>query len=181
MPHVLNKSTTPETEKDRWRTPPWLYRHCVHLLGGIDFDTACDATNALAPRIVLSANNLEGAITDWDALHPDIEWHGRLFCNPPYSKPDNWVEQARRFARAVVCFVIPSPSGVERYDWLINYCYEQHVIGRVNFIDSDGNESGSNPLGTSIFVTNPGLVGLRPGVRRGVRRDALKHQYGGFK
>ncbi len=78
-------SNTPEAERDTWRTPRYVFGYAANLVGGIDFDTACDMENYLSTPIFY------GKETN-DSLA--VEWSGRCWCNPPYSNITPWIEKA---------------------------------------------------------------------------------------
>ena len=70
-------------QSDEWETPPWLFK-ALDAEFGFTFDAAATEKNALC------ANYFTG---DQDN---DLPWHGRVFCNPPYSNIEAFVSRALR-------------------------------------------------------------------------------------
>jgi phage N-6-adenine-methyltransferase len=70
---------------DDRRTPPDLLAECARLAGveSFDLDVAASAENAKAPRFY--------SVDDDGLRHI---WPGRVWCNPPYSNCEPWVEKA---------------------------------------------------------------------------------------
>lgn len=68
---------------DHWATPPELVRALEAEFGPFDLDPCCLPDTAKAPRYYTEADN--------GLLRP---WFGRVFLNPPYSKPSIWLEKA---------------------------------------------------------------------------------------
>ena len=68
----------PDKEKDTTLTPLWL----IEALGNFDLDPCAYPNHK-------TANNLNV----WPSDGLSIDWHGRVWCNPPYSKPKPWLER----------------------------------------------------------------------------------------
>jgi phage N-6-adenine-methyltransferase len=152
-------SNTPETERDTWRTPKYIFNYAQKIVGDINYDTACDRDNALATPIF----NHDGE----DAL--SVEWGGVCWCNPPYSDIAPWVEKAIA-SDAITVMLIPSPNGESYYANLIENSHEIAIQGRISFIDAHGNSKNGNTRGSSLFIIN----GYAKGSRTIVNRDDIK-------
>lgn len=73
------------TGKNEWYTPRWVLDAALQVLGRIDLDVAsCEE----AQRTVQATHYY--TIADNALLQP---WAGRVWCNPPYSEPDDWVKK----------------------------------------------------------------------------------------
>ena len=84
-----------------WPTPPWLFEELSREFGPFTLDVAATAENAKAPAYFTA---------DVDGLAQD--WHGVVWCNPPYGKfvTPAWLAKARNevelgHAVCVVCLV----------------------------------------------------------------------------
>lgn len=70
-----------EKDGDENYTPPYIIKAAREVLGKIDLDPASCAT---AQRVVLATVYLTKAN---DSLQPQVPWLGRVWLNPPFSKP----------------------------------------------------------------------------------------------
>lgn len=70
-------------ESDGWYTPTWMVDAARLVLGSIDTDPATCA----AAQAIVQAKTWYTA-TENGLVQP---WHGRVWCNPPYSDPLPWV------------------------------------------------------------------------------------------
>ncbi len=149
-------SNTPENERDTWRTPQYIFDYANKIVGGIDFDTACDFDNALATPIFKNVDSM-------DALY--VEWVGKCWCNPPYSNIAPWIKKAIE-SDAITVMLIPTPNGEAYYSNLIANSHEVSIQGRVSFIGADGNPKNGNTRGSSLFIINGYAKGSRTIVNR---------------
>lgn len=141
-----HNSKTPEHERDRWRTPQWLFRWLDQRFR-FDVDLAADADNAL---------KYEYCTKDDDAL--SLPWSALWrvgFVNPPYSDIDPWVkkaveEQAKGFTTVMI---FPTPNGEDRFAQVFARASEIiDIIGRVAFLRPDGTPVSGNTRGTAVYV-----------------------------
>src|SRR5262245_40953212 len=93
MPNALVQTTTPENEKDRWRTPRSLFDRAARRWGPFDLDAAATADNRLCdawfgPGSPLGEDALAVA---WSLAE---ERPARAWCNPPYSRAAAFVAKA---------------------------------------------------------------------------------------
>lgn len=145
MPSTQQISTTPEDERDCWRTPPWLFRFLSKRFGNFAIDLAADQYNTLCPMWYDRNSN---------ALNRPWSFHGGPgFCNPPYSKPLPWVEQsiAETAEGFSTTLVLPSHCN-QKWAALAQYATERiEFEGRVNFLRPDGTPMNSNRGGTQVL------------------------------
>jgi ParB family chromosome partitioning protein len=79
------------TAGDEWGTPQWLIDIARQVLGGIDVDPA---SNAAAQERVCATRWYSA---ERSGLAVGVEWRGRVWMNPPYSRDLCW-----RFARRLL-------------------------------------------------------------------------------
>lgn len=182
--HLHHITATPEEFKDEFRTPKPIYNWAASLIGGIDYDTACNEKNALATPIWT---------TECGFLHGDAlsrRWFGRCFNNPPYSLIEPWIAHAIESKAAITAMLIPSPNGEDRYKKLIPNAHEIVIVGRVAYIAGgsyvikgkkgkpdryviEGEELTGNTRGSSLFIIN----GYAQGSRSFVERDWIMDNF----
>lgn len=69
--------------RDEWRTPADLFAHWNMRCRGFTLDAAANSENALCDEYF--------SIERCGLLH---RWHGKVWCNPPYSNVGAWVRKA---------------------------------------------------------------------------------------
>lgn len=78
---------------DDWETPRWLFDALNHEFG-FTLDGAASAANALLPR--------------YSSAERHLGWRGeRVFCNPPYSMIDVFVETALGGCADIAVLLLP--------------------------------------------------------------------------
>lgn len=161
MSAAAKKPKGKKSVKDTWRTPPEVFAWASSLIRyGFDFDAACTMANSLKPPLWTLGGFVLG-----DALSAPWPDDAAIWCNPPYSKIDPWVEHILK-TRALVGFFIPSPNGEARYKKICPIAHEFHIIGRISFIDEDGEPKSGNERGSSLFLFNAWGAGGRTVVDR---------------
>lgn len=137
---------TPEADKDRWRTPQWLFKFLSELYGGFDVDLAAEPTNALCKEYIdLGMNSLA---TSWAAFGT------KGFCNPPWSNPEPFVERAIYYAKSGFTSVLVLPTHRNQI-WAGKCAVATEILdfrGRINFDKPDGSGSMANQYGTQVVV-----------------------------
>ena len=126
---------------DTWLTPPAIIR----ALAPFDLDPCA----APSPRpwvtarehIELPANGLQ------------IEWHGRVWCNPPYGrKTALWLEKmARHHHGTVLIFARVETDYWQSYIWPFANAI-LFIANRLNFYLPDGTRAKGNAGGPSALV-----------------------------
>lgn len=125
----MNTKVMFSSNSDEWATPQWLFDE---LNKEFDFTLdpcATEENHKVSSYLTKEDNSLE------------ISWGGqRVFCNPPYSEIDKWVEKAYRETRndnTLVVLLIPSRTDTRYFH---NYIYQRSEIrfvkGRLKFGDS---------------------------------------------
>lgn len=113
---------------DHWSTPPDLMKALESKYGPFDLDPCCRAETAKAPRFY--------TIDDNGLTKP---WFGRVYMNPPFSKPGPWLQKAIAEIDAgraeIVVALLPVSTDTR---WFHNFVKGQARIefieGRVKFL-----------------------------------------------
>src|SRR5690606_16673629 len=110
MPVVLNTNTK-ESERDLWRTPPFLFRL---LNDGIRFhlDAAANHENALCPQYYTIEH--DALSRPW--FVPD-EGITRVFCNPPFSRTGEFLAKGNEEAEKGAMVVFLTRADAMETDW----------------------------------------------------------------
>jgi phage N-6-adenine-methyltransferase len=106
-PTAQPKPAGPVTEEinQRWRTPRYLFEF-LHDCLGFTVDACADSNNHLLPRYWTLADD---AITqDWS--------DERVFCNPPFSGAEQFLEKAGEARLAVVVFLLNALTSPTLHD-----------------------------------------------------------------
>lgn len=138
---MTNNSDTESS--DEWRTPRWFYAAMAELYGPFDLDAAATEENALAPQYFTRATD---ALSQPDWCGVDVD---RVWCNPPYSKPNlaDFTAMARRevlqgHVELVTCLIPMSTSAI----W-----WHQNVESPEGRVRNVTTETG-HPLGSRTLV-----------------------------
>lgn len=112
---------------DHWATPWPIVRHLEMEFGAFDLDPCCVVDTAKAPKFYTQAD---------DGLTQP--WFGRVFLNPPYSKPAPWLEKAIAETSTggadLVVALLPVSSDTRWFHSLVKDRAEIRFIrGRVRF------------------------------------------------
>lgn len=126
----MEKNTDGKPEwwnSDHWATPWPIVRMLEAEFGPFDLDPCCVSDTAKAPKFFTTAE---------DGLSQP--WSGRVFLNPPYSKPGPWLEKAIRETTAgaadLVVALLPVSSDTRWFHELVKERAEVRFIkGRVRF------------------------------------------------
>ncbi len=117
------------TGNDEYETPDDTFEHWNDRLR-LNCDVAATKDNAKLKNFMTQ---------EQDGLR--LSWHGlRVWCNPPYSQIDLWVEKAIRETEIgcpIVCLLLPSRTDRPWFTKLDNLrsqrCYLEYIKGRLKF------------------------------------------------
>lgn len=141
------------SESFEWYTPGKYIEAVREALGDIDLDPA---SSEQANRTIKAK---EIFTEEQDGL--ELDWHGRVFVNPPYGKSSEYGSLAGAFCNKAMaeyetgnvqaCIILV--NSVHSQNWqapLYDYtvCFVDH---RIQFVSSDGEEN-KNPTFQNIFV-----------------------------
>lgn len=124
MNNILFSSKT-----DEWSTPQYVFDDLNNEFNFTLDPCATKENHKVSNYLTKERNGLA------------ISWGGeRVFCNPPYSQIDKWVEKAYRETRndnTIVVLLIPSRTDTRYFHNYINHRAEiRFVKGRLKFGDS---------------------------------------------
>jgi|SRR5215217_2313657 len=163
----MNKTTRESmgsSKKQNWLTPKPLFE-TYNQIYQFTTDVAADKDNHLGCPIFFTEEN--DGLTNYD------KWQGNIFCNPPYSDTDKWVEACSRYAnegRGVAVMLIAARTDTMRFHKYIWDTLHQrpkdnvtvHFLqGRVRFLDGETRQ----PTDPAFF---PSLVAI---FRRAVKLE----------
>ena len=124
-----NIETMFSSKSDEWATPQAIFEELDKEFH-FDLDAAASDDNHKCDRYFTLENS--GLSQNWGGY--------RVFCNPPYSQIDKWVEKAFRETRnddTLVVMLLPSRTDTRYFH---NYIYQRAEIrfikGRLKFGDS---------------------------------------------
>lgn len=173
---VVHNSTTPEEDKDEWRTDPVLF-HLLNKLYHFNLDVAASKENTLCKRYFTQEYSAldHGWWRSLDrppgigTLDPFFRYPISAWCNPPFSLKaeflqKGWEEYLRHDVKS--CFLVPGDA--METGWWRNAVYDtMHPIGpnlyqakaqarilhpRVNFYSPDMKQKlGNNRPSALIF------------------------------
>ena len=87
----------PNTATDTWLTPPELLK----ALGKFDMDPCCPLNMPWVTASIMVSLPEDGL---------SVKWRGRVWCNPPFSKPLKWVEKMADHGNGILLLPAKSPE-----------------------------------------------------------------------
>lgn len=129
------------SNSDEWATPQWLYDE-LDAEFHFNLDPCATADNNKCSKFYTAKE--DGLKNSWGGY--------TVFCNPPYSQIDKWVEKAFRETRTddtTVVMLIPSRTDTKYFHRFIYQRTEiRFVKGRLKF----GDGQGSAPFPSMIVI-----------------------------
>lgn len=116
----------PVNDGDEWYTPPWLFR-ALGIEFSLDVCAPLDQTYSAVP-----ADKHLTIEDDGLAQH----WHGTVWCNPPYSKPEPWARRLIHHGDGLLLTHIPMNAG-----WAVDVwesCDAIRLFQAMEFVRPDG-------------------------------------------
>lgn len=176
---LQKKKKKPNSLKDRWRTPLWLFHAAQRLVGRTcTIDVACDETNALCSRFLTIKDN--SLLSNW-GNNSDVAW-----CNPPYSAGSiaafvqKAIEQQKRGVTSIL--LLPASTDTQWYLLAHQFCKTYVVTGkRVQFDlaipyteeECEDQKQSSNTGGSMILFFDGNNAGIDVGTIIGVDYNVL--------
>jgi phage N-6-adenine-methyltransferase len=132
--------------RDEWRTPDWLYK-ALDAEFAFDFDAAANEGNTKCSRFSLMIG------TDLKMIRAEKL---RVFCNPPYSNIEPFVEAALRSPNLWV-FILPTRM---RAGWMERLRDSERVEfrwfrKRIEFVPPPGVEESSPRNDVFVAIVRP--------------------------
>jgi len=135
---------------DEWATPPHFLRPIMEAVDGFDLDPAAGAESSPIAEETFALERGEDGLSE--------PWHGRVWCNPPYSEKDEWTEKAwkesTREAVEFVALLLSVDTSSDRFHKFVpraSYVYLHD--SRLKFGDSDD----SAPFCTVLYLFGGGV------------------------
>ena len=145
----VNKTNTPESEKDLWQTPQNIF-NALDKEFNFDTDICASDENALCSTYFTE----ERSALDfrWDFFYRGAT----CFINPPYSQTQEFLlcasHQAKEFNVTVVALVNANTDT----KWFAEASKTANEIrllhGRVSFVKPDGKKASGNPKGQCLII-----------------------------
>lgn len=143
--HFVNKSSTPEAEKDCWKTPKPLF-DALNTEFSFTLDVCADEGNALCDHYFTAENS---AINN--------QWLAKAaFMNPPYSQTQQFINKAAEQAKLMNLTVVALVNANTDTQWFAEAAKTANEIrlltGRVGFVRADGKKANGNTKGQCLIV-----------------------------
>jgi phage N-6-adenine-methyltransferase len=131
---------------DDWSTPQAYFDKVAARLGPFDLDACCRTETAKASDFYTKED---------DGLAND--WYGRVWVNPPYSKPKVWcqkaVEETKSGNASMVVMLLPAAVDTHWFhDWVLPFAQVEFIRGRIRFIGWEGTPIGSPKSGNILAI-----------------------------
>lgn len=114
QPHVTRLKSDPGYDRDEYETPPEPFKKLDECFK-FEFDAAASSDNTLCSKYFSKDGE--------DALYSGERWQiGKsIFCNPPFSKKDAFLELATVYRNCNVVTVFVLPNNARSTDWWNEY------------------------------------------------------------
>ena len=138
---------------DEWYTPKEIVDSARATMGGIDLDPAsCASANAIVGATHYYNEKVDG-------LSPDLQWIGRVWMNPPYSKKAQMfmskLLSERLSGRVTEAIALFNANAMTSKWFQPAYCETDALLvtfGRLRFAPGDPNQPFSSPSTGSVIL-----------------------------
>ena len=125
-------------EKDEWLTPPWI----LEALGEFDLDPCAPGTRPW-----------EMALQHYTYNGLDLEWSGRVWCNPPYgNQTGKWLNKLAEHGSGIALIFARTETAM----FFEHVWGKAHGVlfieGRLFFHHASGRRAGNNAGAPSVLV-----------------------------
>jgi len=140
----VNKTNTPESEKDLWQTPASIFR-ALDKEFNFKLDVCADEENTLCDHFFTAENS---------ALNN--KWLDSFFINPPYSQTQEFLHEASRQSKLrnlTGVALVNANTDAKWFSDAVKTASEVRLIsGRVSFVKPDGKKASGNPKGQCLII-----------------------------
>lgn len=147
----IGGSNTPPEVKDLWMTPPEVFAYFDHYYD-LCVDIAALPESALCNTYVTPEQ--DALKQDWAALAKKAG--GGIWCNPPYSNLQPWVDKAAEAAEkgATVVMLVHGNYDTAWFKTMYETCDKIFLLngGRLSFIRADTGKVGNGNKRPSVFA-----------------------------
>lgn len=176
---IATKKELKTMSNDLWRTPPEVF-NTLNKEFCFLADMACSRENKLCG---LGFTEKDDSLSfDWFekvkerlGYNPKYIGHEYVYCNPPYSKPMPWIKQAIKAQKngLGVVMILNADTSVSWFTEAVKYLSEVrfiigdekegggYSIGRIAFLDEEGNPGKQNNKPQFVLVFNPFKIGSK--------------------
>ena len=152
-PHVSNNSG-----ENEWYTPPCYIESARFVMGSIDTDPATsEKANQTVNAKTYYTKETNGLVK---------EWTGNVWLNPPYAQPlisdfaDAVVNKRTEYNQAII--LVNNATDTQWLNKMMNICdCICFIVGRVKFIDMDGNPSGAPLQGQCVIYIGDNIKAFK--------------------
>jgi hypothetical protein len=126
---TINRARTLQSDSgDEWYTPRWLF-DSLGLRFTIDVCAPVDTTHVTTPAVEFYNIETDGLSQDW---------HGTVWCNPPYSTPDPWARKMIEHGDGLLLTHIPMNAAWAADIW--RACDGIRLFQAIEFVRPDGSK-----------------------------------------
>ena len=148
MEHFVSKSSTPESKKDLWRTPLYLF-NALDQEFDFSVDICASDQNKLCNQ--LFSEDHSALINEWVFFT-----NTTCFLNPPYSQTQAFIERASQQAKLHNITVVALVNANTDTKWFADAVKSSNEIrlitGRIGFISEEGKKSNGNTKGQCVII-----------------------------
>ncbi len=172
MKNDIGGSNTPAEVKDLWRTPPEVFAYFEHHYN-LKVDIACVPETALCDTFITPEQ--DALKQDWAAIAEKAG--GGIWCNPPYSQMQPWVDKAIEASENGATVVMLTHGNYDAKWFSDIYKTADKIFllggGRLSFIRADTGERGGGNKRPSIFAIWRGKMQRKNALIKMVDRNEL--------
>ena len=151
------------SDNHKWRTPLEVFEP-LHREFAFSLDAAASDENRLCEAFIGEDQDALGPTPWTDYITEDAHLLPTIWLNPPYGRTvGQWIERADREAQrgcVVACLVSACTDTKWWAAWAWKASEIRFVVGRIKFIDHEGNRKAAARMGSSIVIFRPDY--LRP-------------------
>ena len=126
---TINKARTQQSNQgDEWYTPRWIFDSL-----GLHFDI-----DVCSPRDLTHVTTPADKYFNEDDNGLEQEWSGIVWCNPPYSQPEEWARKMIAHGKGILLTHIPMNAGWAADVW--RSCNAIRLFQAIEFVRPNGDK-----------------------------------------